>query len=58
MALTEEQKNVIRESAEDKKLSCAKAFQLSNELNLSLREIGKFCDEDGIKLARCQLGAF
>jgi len=56
--LTDEQKRAIREAADDGKLSCARAFQLSVELDLSLREIGLFCDEEDIKVANCQLGCF
>lgn len=56
--MTDEQKREIREAAVDGKLACARAFQLSVELDLSLREIGQFCNEEGIKVAHCQLGCF
>ncbi len=56
--LTEEQKKEIRASVVDGKLPCARAFQLSVELKISLKEIGKFCNEDGIKVKNCQLGCF
>lgn len=56
--MTEEQKQAIRDAAVDGKLPCAKAFKLSAELDLSLREIGRFCNEEGIRIKNCQLGCF
>jgi hypothetical protein len=56
--VTDEQKREIREAAVDGKLSCARAFQLSVELDLSLKVIGDFCNEEGIKVKNCQLGCF
>jgi hypothetical protein len=41
-----------------KKLSCAQAFKLSKEHNISLKEIGETCNKQGIKLMECQLGCF
>ena len=40
------------------RLSCEKAHELSKNLNISLREIGKLCNELKIKIASCQLGCF
>ena len=56
--MTEEQEQVIRESLVDGKLSCARAFQLSVELDLSLKAIGEFCNKEDIKVKNCQLGCF
>jgi hypothetical protein len=56
--MTEEQKQAVRDAAVDGKLPCAKAFQLSVELDLSLREIGRFCNEEDIRVKNCQLGCF
>ncbi len=41
-----------------KKLPCKKAFQLSEELSISLRDIGEICNTEGIKISHCQLGCF
>ncbi len=41
-----------------KKLFCAKAFQISEEHNIPMQEIGKCCNENSIKIAGCQLGCF
>jgi hypothetical protein len=56
--MTDEQKNKIREAAKDNKLPCAKAFQLSKELDLSIKAIGEFCNEENIRIKNCQLGCF
>lgn len=40
------------------KLPCKKAFQLAEELNLSLKELGDICNAEDIKIIRCQLGCF
>ena len=40
------------------RLSCERAHELAQELNTSLHEIGKLCDELKIKIADCQLGCF
>ncbi len=40
------------------KISCAKIFQLSEKYSVSLKEIGKCCDENKIKIANCQIGCF
>jgi hypothetical protein len=39
-------------------LACAKAFKLSQELDLSLKKIGNICDKNDIKIVSCQLGCF
>lgn len=56
--MTEEQKQAIRDAVLDGRLPCARAFQLSVELDVSLKEIGRFCNEEGIKVKGCQLGCF
>ncbi len=40
------------------KLSCKRAFQLAEELELSLKDIGNICNSVGIKIINCQLGCF
>ena len=53
---------IIEESSIDKDgrkvLPCAKAFALSEKFGISLKDIGKYCTESGIKISRCQLGCF
>jgi alanyl-tRNA synthetase len=41
-----------------KKLSCEKAFELAEKHGIELIEIGRICNQEGIKIAQCQLGCF
>lgn len=54
----EELAAIIRESLEDGKLYCAKAFRLAAAHDVKLWQIGQICDEEKIKIASCQLGCF
>ena len=57
----ENEKLIINEALlrEGKKtLACAQAFKLSQEHNVSLKEIGEVCNQHGIKIIDCQLGCF
>lgn len=40
------------------KLACPRAFRLSAEHGITLREIGRICNEAGIAVSKCQLGCF
>jgi len=52
----------ITEAADErdgkKRLSCFKAFAISEKLSVSVKEIGEFCNENNIKISSCQLGCF
>ena len=48
----------IHTASHHNRLSCEKAHDLARELNVSLREIGKLCNELQIKITSCQLGCF
>ena len=39
-------------------LTCDQAIKLSQEHNLSLKEIGEACNRHSIKIIACQLGCF
>lgn len=41
-----------------KKLACAEAFKLAAEHNIELLEIARVCNQENIKICRCQLGCF
>ncbi len=56
--MTKEQEEAIRNETEDGRLSCESAHWLAKKLGLSLAEIGRFCDEAGIRIKDCQLGCF
>ncbi len=43
---------------EKKFLSCASALELAEEYGVDAIEIGRICNENGIKLHQCQLGCF
>lgn len=55
--MTDLEKRVL-ETAKDKKLPCKVAFKLSDELNISLKEIGEIANKLNIKITNCQLGCF
>lgn len=46
------------EKCPDKKISCADARQLARELQIDSREMGRLCDEAGVKIFACELGCF
>ncbi|MFC2167949.1 hypothetical protein ACFLRW_03110 [Acidobacteriota bacterium] len=60
--MTEEVINQIKDATtlmdSTAKLPCKRAFQLAEELNISLKDIGDICNAEGIKIIHCQLGCF
>jgi len=54
--------NRIKDAADEidgqRKLPCKRAFQLAEELNISLKEIGDICNNEDIRITHCQLGCF
>ena len=49
---------VVRKAATENRLSCEKARELADELNVPVSEIGRICNVLKIKIAACQLGCF
>jgi len=47
-----------READDTKKLTCAEAFELAQELEAEIIEIGRICSRHNIKICKCQLGCF
>ncbi len=43
---------------EDKKLPCGAAWNIASEMNLTKMDITSACEKLGIKINKCQLGAF
>ncbi len=41
-----------------KMLSCTQAFEIHHRHGLPLGDIGRICDETGIRICACQLGCF
>ena len=58
----EEIKKIVLKAAAEidgkKKLSCAKAYKLSQKHSIPLKAIGGCCNENSIKMYACQLGCF
>lgn len=49
---------IHRHLGADGKLTCAAAFRVAEELDVSPALLGQAADEAGIRLSRCQLGLF
>ncbi len=48
----------IKKEASDGRLTCGRAHQLAEELDVELKVIGQAADELKIKIKACQLGCF
>ena len=55
-------RKLVLESAVERQgrkiLSCARAFEIHCQHDIPLADIGRICDENGIKIRACQLGCF
>ena len=54
--------NTVLERAQDidgrKKLACSEAFELAQEFGVEVAEIGRICNQQNIRICKCQLGCF
>ena len=50
--------STIRDSLVDGKLSCERAWEISRSLDVPKMTVSAACEQLGIKIAPCQLGAF
>jgi len=54
--------NAVLKRAQDtdrtRKLSCAEAFELAQEFQVEAGRIGRICNQQNIKICKCQLGCF
>jgi hypothetical protein len=41
-----------------KRLTCAEAFTLAKEYRVEIIKIGRICNQNNIKICKCQLGCF
>lgn len=48
----------IYSGLEDGKLPCAAAWNIANEMNMKKIDVSAACEKLGIKINKCQLGAF
>lgn len=53
-----ELKERILFEAENLKMPCKKAFAIASEVDCPLADVGKACNETGVKIVGCQLGCF
>jgi hypothetical protein len=60
--MEKELKNIVDEfvfrEEDTRKLKCKDAFEIADRLDIPIGSIGKFCNNNNIKLASCQLGCF
>jgi len=41
-----------------KQLTCAEAFELAKKYEAEIIEIGRICNQNNIRICKCQLGCF
>jgi len=41
-----------------KTLTCAEAFELAKKFEIEIMEIGRICNQNNIRIRKCQLGCF
>ena len=56
-------RDAIIEAAEtgpegSRKITCARAFEISRTLGVSAGLLGEICNRENIRIKRCQLGCF
>ncbi len=51
-------RRTIEQRSNQRKITCAEAFNIAADMNISPEIIGKLTDDLGIKLTHCQLGLF
>jgi hypothetical protein len=57
-SVSERLEDLIFSSMEDDILPCAAAWNIAAEMNLKKNEVTAACEKLGIKIKKCQLGAF
>ncbi len=56
--VSEELKGEIKNAIEDGKISCESIWNIAKKLGLKKMQVSSACEALGIKITRCQLGAF
>ncbi|HSW35377.1 MAG TPA: hypothetical protein VLH18_02100 [Candidatus Limnocylindrales bacterium] len=60
--MDKEKQKVIHErvmlAATNSRLSCNEAFAIAAEIECSVEEVGRVCNEIAVKIVQCQLGCF
>ena len=49
---------IIRANLREGKLHCKQAYEIAECHKIELKEIGRICNEENIKITGCQLGCF
>ena len=48
----------VQDTDGTRKLPCAEAFELAQEFEVKVIDIGRICNQQNIKICKCQLGCF
>ena len=56
--LTEAVLDQAKLDGDEKRITCAEAFDLAKKLHVGVSEIGLICNGNNIKIRKCQLGCF
>lgn len=54
----EKVRQAIKAEAREERLLCSQAFSIAGELNCELADVGRLCNELGVRITSCQLGCF
>ena len=58
MATKQQIRQAIRRAAKDGKVPCRFLLELAERTGTAPREIGRHCNEMGLRIRACQLGCF
>ncbi|MBL7187689.1 MAG: hypothetical protein ISS70_15310 [Phycisphaerae bacterium] len=47
-----------KEAARQERLTCAEAFELAEKFDAEIAEVGRICNQNNVKICKCQLGCF
>jgi LAO/AO transport system kinase len=56
--LNEEVKEKLLKKAGEKRITCADAREIAEDLGVPYKEVGEAADELGVKIKDCELGCF
>jgi len=56
--VSEELEDEIFDNLEDEKLPCAAAWNIASKMKIKKLDVSAACEKLGIKISKCQLGAF
>ena len=58
MADDDRLREAIREISKDGKVTCERLLELADRTGSSPADVGRLCNETGIRIRACQLGCF